>query len=187
MITKRFRLQVITCPRPGHAFFDQGGEIDVDLLSPAGASFAGPEHLLDSVHQAIGVFQHELVELAPLRFFNLPPLQGLQVEPDGCDRRLQLVSYRIDEAIVLLIAADFADEETGVQDQPGHNCAKENDAEENLNFLLPVENDPSKPHRYGGCGEEYAKREEEDDFAAPGNAHRRILAEGSAERASKLY
>ena len=45
------------------------------------------QNLFDRVQQPLGVVQHQFIEFAPLRFFHRAPLQRLQVEADGCDRR----------------------------------------------------------------------------------------------------
>src|SRR5438874_8690794 len=78
---------------------------------------------------------------------------------------------------MLLVAAYFANQETGVQDQAGHDGTEKNYAQNNFNVLLPVENDPPKTH--GNRSERQTDREgqEENDLAASGHAHTAILAQ----------
>src|SRR4051794_19722374 len=73
------------------------------------ASFSGSQNLLDCAEEAIGVVDHQAVKLATLSLIHLAALQSLQVKADGCNGRLQFVSDRIDEAVVLLVATNFAD------------------------------------------------------------------------------
>src|SRR5690348_6690931 len=95
------------------------------------------------MQQALGIEQHQLVELPPLRFSDLESLQSLNVEPDGSDRRLQFMGDRVDEAVMLLVAANFADEKNRIEDEAGDDGAKKNDAEKNFDALAPVEDDPA--------------------------------------------
>src|SRR5208282_2497643 len=101
------------------------------------------QHLFHGVQQALGIEQHQLVELAPLRFSDLESLQRLKIELDGRDRRLQFVSDRVDEAVMLLVAANLANQKNGIEDEAGNDGAKKNDAKKNLDALAPVEDDPS--------------------------------------------
>ena len=88
---------------------------------------AGLEHLVDGVVQAVGVREHDVVELAALRVGDRARLQRLEVEADRGDRRLQLVGDRVDEAVVLLVAADLHDQKHGVDDQPGDDQREQDD------------------------------------------------------------
>jgi len=49
----------------------------------------------------------------------------------------------IDEAVVMFIPADFANEEARVENQANNNREKSSKAEENQNALTPVEDDPA--------------------------------------------
>ena len=49
----------------------------------------------------------------------------------------------IDEAVVLLVAANFAHQEAGVHDQAGDHGSEENYAQEKQHAFAPVENDPA--------------------------------------------
>src|SRR5882762_3327542 len=129
------------------------------------------------MQQALGIEQHQLVELPPLRFSHLESLQSLKVEPDGRDRRLQFVSDRVDETVVLLVAANFTDKKNRIEDETGDDGAKKNDAEKNLDALAPVENDPAAANRERHRRQANAQREEEiNRFLPADNPHREIVA-----------
>src|SRR5207245_4128904 len=74
------------------------------------------QNLFDSAEQAIGIVEHQAVELPALRLTHIAAFQGLQVKANGSNWRFQLVRDRIDKTIVLLVAADFAHQEAGVDD-----------------------------------------------------------------------
>jgi len=163
-----------------HAVFNQLREVHTDDLS-FGAGLARLQDFLDGAHQAVGVLEHEMVKIAALRFVHLHLLafQRLQVQADGCNGRFELMSDGVNEAVVLLVTANFADEKAGVEDEAGGNGSKEDDPEKNANFLSPVEDDPAKANRADDRGQRYPEGEKEYDFAAPANAHGKILARES--------
>src|SRR6266436_6363634 len=131
------------------------------------------------MQQALGIEQHQLVELPPLRFSDFESLQSLQVEPDGRDRRLQFMGDRVDEAVMLLVAANFTDEENRIEDEAGDDGAKKNDAKKNFDALAPVEDDPSAANRKRHRRQAHAQREEEiNRFLPADDAHRRIVSGG---------
>src|SRR6267378_4647301 len=137
------------------------------------------QYLFHGVQQALGIEQHQLVELPPLRFSYLESLQSLKVEPDGRDRRLQFMSDRIDKAVMLLVAANFTDQKNRIEDEAGDDGAKKNDAEKNFDALAPVEDDPAAADRERHRRQANAQREEEiNRFLPADNAHRRIVAGG---------
>src|SRR5215475_760097 len=92
------------------------------------------------------------------------------------------MSDSVDESIMLLVATNFADEKTGIEDQAGDDGGGEKEPEHDLYVLLPVEDDPSKTDGHRCHRKQDAKRQEENDFAAPGNAHRGILARDGVAR-----
>ena len=99
-----------------HALANQVVEFEREPLCGALplSSFARFQNLLNGVQQALGVEQHGLIELAPLFHVHFASLQSLEIEPDGCDGRLQFMCDRVDEAVVLFIAADFADQKNRI-------------------------------------------------------------------------
>src|SRR6185437_11770761 len=120
-------------------FFDELREIKVDALRSACACFAGLQDLFDGAHQTVGVLEHQLIKAAALGFINLrfAALEGLQVQADGGDGSFQLVGDGIDEAVMLLVAANLADQKTGVENEAGGDSAEKDDAEKDLNVVLP--------------------------------------------------
>src|SRR5450432_441174 len=154
---------------------DQAGEINFHALRLAGTRSAGLKHLFHGVGKAVGVLDHQAIKIAALGIVNLPPLQRLQVETDGSNGRFQFVGYRVDEAIVLLVLANFAQQKAGIEDEPGHNGPEKDCPEEQLCSLAPIHNDPAETdgHRHGG--KHNSKGEKKDEFAAPRYAHIRIL------------
>ena len=68
------RLQMVPRARQFHAFAHQAAEIDLHRLGACVlvADFAGLQHLLDRAQQAVGIVQHQLVELLPLRLVHFP-------------------------------------------------------------------------------------------------------------------
>ena len=82
----------------------------------------------------------------------------------------------INEAVVLFVAAYFADEKAGIEDQASNDSAEENHAQHDFYVLLPVQDDPTEANR-NRCGRQQdAERQKETNFAAPGNPHTAILA-----------
>src|SRR5579872_593945 len=102
------------------------------------------EYLLHRFQQTIRIVEHEPVKLFALGFLHFAALQGLEIKANRSNRRLQFVSDRIDEAIVLLIALDFADEKNCIENQSGGNGPEKDDAEKDFNAFAPVEDNPTK-------------------------------------------
>jgi hypothetical protein len=48
------------------------------------------------------------------------------------------MSYGIDEGVVLFIAADFANQEYGIEDEPANDQSEEDDPEHEERDLSPV-------------------------------------------------
>ena len=132
------RLQIVADDRDGavgevmarargvDAFLDQPAEIDRGaMFEPALlARHAGAQHLFDRVLQAIGVLQHDAIELLALRVADLARLQRFEVQADRRNRRLELVRDRIEEAVLLLGDAHLADQEHRVDDEAGDDQAR---------------------------------------------------------------
>src|SRR3981081_584133 len=86
---------------------------------------------------------------------------------------------RIDETVMLLVAANFADKKNRIEDEAGDDGAKKNDAEKNFNALAPVEDDPTAADRDRHRRHANAQREEEiNRFLPADDPHRRIVAGG---------
>src|SRR5919197_554410 len=128
------------------AFLNQAAEIHLRKFAPSPpvSGAACFQHLLNRTQQPVAIQQHESVKVTPLLFVYLSPLQGFQIESNRSDGSLQFVRNGIDEAIVLLVATNLAYQEDGVQDEPGSNSAEEDDAQEDLQTLPPVQDDPAE-------------------------------------------
>src|SRR5208282_544603 len=134
------------------------------------------EHLFHRVQQAIGIEQHGVVKLPPLRLVKLERLQCLEIKPDGRDRRFQFMSDGVDEAVMLLVAPNLAYQKNRIEDKASDDGAKKNDAKKNLNSFAPVEDDPSAANRKRHRRQANAQREESVDRLLPADdAHREIV------------
>ena len=134
------------------------------------------QHLLHRTHEALGIDQHRSVKLAALTFVHFTLLQRFQIETNGGNRSLEFVSNGIDEAVMLLIPANLADQKDRVQDEPGDDGAEKDDAQEDLDAFTPVEDDPAAAHRKSHRREADAEGQEEcNRFAPAGNPHRGIV------------
>ena len=118
--------EVVALEGDGDAVGDQRGEFEQGavLVAAAGAEFAGLEDLLDGAEQAVGVGEHDLVELLALGFGDVAALKGFEVEADGGDGSFELVGDGVEEGVLALVAADFADQEDGVEDDAGDEHAR---------------------------------------------------------------
>src|SRR5215469_16223418 len=176
---------MITGARGVHTLLDQSSKIDMDPFRFMGSGFAGLEDLIDGGHQTSRILEHEPVKLMTLGLIDLSTIERLQVKANRSNRGLQFVSDRIDETVVLLVSPDFANQKTGIEDQTGDDGAKEEDAQQNFDAFLPVDNDPAEADGNRGYREKGSQREKKGDLAPPGNAHGRILARGPKEYSSE--
>ena len=134
---------------------------------------AGAQHLLDGVLQAIGILQHDAIELLALRVADLARLQRLEVQADRRDRRLQLVRDRVEEAVLLFGDAHFADQEHRVDDEARDDQGEGDDAEHERRDAPPVHQDPADVEG-NGCGDENDAEDDEDDRGGLAPCHVRI-------------
>jgi hypothetical protein len=115
-----FRREVVAQECDDDAVCDQRSEFEeCAIAGAAGTDFAGLENLLDGGEQAVGVGQHDLVELRALDLGDFALLQGLEIEADGGDGGLELMGDGVEEGVLTLVAADLADQEDGVEDDSG--------------------------------------------------------------------
>src|SRR5208337_1255564 len=130
------------------------------------------QHLLNCSDQPLGVFQHHLVELAALLLVQVALLQRLQIQPDGSDRRFQLVGHCIQEAVLLLVAPDLAHQKDGIEYDARDNKAEEDNAENQRNDFAPVKDDPTDVEHHRRRGQTDAQRDKERNGGlAAGDAH----------------
>ena len=112
------------------------------------------------------------------------------MQTDRSHRRLQFVSDRIDEAVVLLAAANFAHQKTGVHDHASDDQGEKDDAEKQQHAFAPVEDDPSDIQRDRQRHQADAQAEKENDgSAAARDAHSLILqaqSESSPHRIRRI-
>ena len=168
-VAQSLRPEVVAGSNRIRAIAHQLAEIYVRLFS-ACLLVPGParaQNLLDRVGQPVHIFQHQAVELLFVRLSQFPPLQGFQMQPDGCHRRFQFVSHRIDKAVVLLAAPHFANQKDGVDHHPGNKQREKDDAEYQQHTFAPVEDDPADVERDRQCHQADAQDDEEDDSSAP--------------------
>ena len=79
---------------------------------------------------------------------------------------------RIDKAVVLLAAANFADQKAGVHDHARDDQGEKDDAEKQQHAFAPVEDDPTDVQRDRQRHQADAQAEKEDDRpAAARDAH----------------
>jgi NAD-dependent dihydropyrimidine dehydrogenase PreA subunit len=157
-----------------HAILHKLPEVDIGFLAARSlvTGAAGAEDLFHGLRQTIGIAEHHAIKLVSLRFREVPPQQRLEMKADGRDWSLQLMSNGIDEAVVLLAAAQLAHQETGVDNHSGNNEGKEDDTEKQQNTQAPVEDDPSRTERDGQRHQAYAQANEKDDGSTPaGDPH----------------
>ena len=169
------RGEMVALEGDGDAVGDEGGEFDEGavLLAVALAELAGFEDLLDGGEEAVGVGEHDRVELLALGFVDGAALEGFEVEADGGDGGFELVGDGVEEGVLALVAADFADEEDGVEDDAGDEDGEEEDAEDERERCgASLQDDPADVEVDGDAGEEHAERDEEGDgSAASGDVH----------------
>ena len=79
--------QMVTLQGNSDAVGHQRGEFQQGavLVATALAQLASLQHLLNRRQQAVGIGQHDLVELLPLLLGDSAALQRLAVQPDGGD------------------------------------------------------------------------------------------------------
>ena len=154
-----------------HAFGQHLAHIDADAAHRARLHHLPRlQHLLHRSQQAADVFQHDAIELLPLLVLDRARLQGLKVELDGGDWRLQFVGDRVDEAVVLLAAPDLADQEDGVERERGDQNAEQNDAEHDGGNRSPMKG-PGNVERNRQADADGSQQNEGDSGVAAANLH----------------
>ena len=147
---------------------DAGALLDALAL----AELAGLEYGFDGGEEAVAVFAHDGVEALALLLVAGMALQGLEIETDAGDGGFELVGDGFEEGVLALVAADFADEEDGVDNDAGDEDGEEDDAEEVDGEAAAVVVDPGDVEDDGERGETHAERDEKrSGSAAPGEIH----------------
>ena len=155
-------------------FQNDAGEVNFLPLFFAGSvtRFARFQYLLNGAKEPVSVFQHDPVEFVTSWFVELPAFQSLQIQPNRSDGGLEFVGDRVEEAILLFISVDFANEENGVYDESRNDQSEKDDAEYEWDELSPVEDDPRDVKRHRQSNQAGAQGHEERDLlGTTGNVH----------------
>src|SRR5690348_10216439 len=104
---KTIRRQFVQNAGPHNTIFHQRVQINGrHMKDSAGYPHApGPENLLDSREKPVAIGQHGRVELLAAILVYAARLERFQIKPDGSDGSFEFVGYRVNEGVVLLIAA----------------------------------------------------------------------------------
>src|SRR5262245_11913759 len=130
------------------------------------------QYLVYRAVQPFRIRQHDIVETTPLLLAERSRLKGFEVQAYRRDRRLELVRHGVDEGVVLLVAANLENEKHGVDDQPGDDQPKRDDAEDEDTYAGPLGCDDNPADVQGDrCRyEEDAESDEKGDrLLAPGH------------------
>jgi hypothetical protein len=168
--------KIVALEGDGDAVGDEGVEVDEGavLQAVALAKLSGFEDLLDGGEEAVGIGEHDLVELLFLFFGGGAALEGFEIEADTGDGGFELVGDGVEEGVLALVAADLADKKDGVEDDSGDEDGEEDDSEneEGEMTLVVNANDPGDVEGDGEADGEGAKGDEEGDgSAASGDVH----------------
>jgi hypothetical protein len=143
----------------GDAVGNQGGEVDEGavLLAVALAQLSGFQDLFDSGEEAVGVCEHDGVELLTLGLVDGAALEGFKIETDAGDGSLKLVGDGVEEGVLALVTAYLADQEDGVEDDAGDKDGEENDADDEDGDAFLVVDDVGDVEGDGDADEEDAQ------------------------------
>ncbi len=171
---ERLAGQVEPRARERDALVSQRREIQPLDMQGRAAGLAGAQHLLDGVQEPVAVFQHDRVELAPLRLRQrrFAGQECFQMEPNGRHGRLEFMRDGVDERIVLFVPPDFADQEGGVQNQAGDDGGEDEHAEDQGRDLPPGHDHPADVQGRGQRHEGHPEDDEEGDRPAPPRNYR---------------
>ena len=139
------------------------------------------EHLFDGPLQALGVVEHDAIEVAALRFGHVTRLERFEKKSNRRDRRLELVGDGVDERVVGVVATDLPHEEHGVDNDAGNDEGKGQDPENERQHAPGVDDNPADVERDRGGDQDHA---EPDDQGGGGAAtvHTGILARSPLAR-----
>jgi hypothetical protein len=114
----------------GDAVGDQGMEFDAGALldALALAKLSGFKHGFDGGEKAVAVLAHDGIETLTLLLVSGMALKGFEVETDAGYGSFELMGDGLQKGVLALIAAYFADEEYGVDDDTGNEDGEEKDA-----------------------------------------------------------
>jgi len=124
------------------------------------AELAGFEHLFDRGEKAASVGLHDAEEFLLLFGVYLTALEGVEIETDAGDGCFELVRDGIEERVLALVAADFPDEEYGVEDDAGDENEREDETKKIDGQTAAVEVNPRKVEEEREHSEAHAQRDE---------------------------
>jgi hypothetical protein len=166
--------EMVALEGDGDAVAEEGFEVDEGavLQAMALAELTGFEDLLDGGEKAVGVGEHDLVELLALGFVDGAALEGFEVETNAGDGGFELVGHGVEEGVLTFVAADLSNEEDGVEDDTGDEGSEEDDTKDGQGEGAFVEDDPADVEGDGEANGESAEGDEEgDSSAASGDVH----------------
>ena len=138
------------------------------------ALLASLEDLLDGGQQAVGVREHDAVELLPAGLLDGPPLQRFKIQADAGDGCLEFVGYGVQEGVLALVTSYLAYEEDGVEDYSSDQHAEEDYADYGERDGAFVQQNPADVEGHGESDEEHTHGDEGGDgSAASGDVHGR--------------
>ena len=120
----------------------------------------------DGAEQAIGIGQHDSVEILPLLGRNLATLQRFEVKANRCERRFELMRNGVEERVLTLVAADLANEEDRVEDDAGHQQGEGDNSNDEQEEAPLVQDDPTNVKDDRRAKREDTKRDEEGKGSA---------------------
>lgn len=163
------RGKVVALEGDGDGIGDEGLEVDEGtvLLALALTQLAGFKYLLDGGEEAVGVGEHDFVELLTLGLVDVAALESLEVEPHGGDGCFEFVSDGVEEGVLTLVPANLADEKDGVEHDSGDEHGEEDDAQDREGDGALVEDDPADIEGDGEADKDDAEGNEECDGSAP--------------------
>src|SRR5579885_2866657 len=179
VVFERFRAQVMEGARARQALFHGGVQVDrrTEGLAAGRADSPGAQHLLDGGEQPLAVVHHDAVEFLAPGFIHFPRLQRFQVQPDGRHRSFQLVGYRVDERVVLGVAADLPHQEGRVEDHAANDGGQQQHSQEQQDARAPVQQHPADVEKQDDRDQADAERDEERDRLLPaGDYHASSLS-----------
>ena len=154
--------EMVAIANGGCGFEEELVQVDAGAIgSAAGAEFAGFEDLLDGGEQAVGIRAHGAVELLALLFGKGSAFEGVEVEAQGGYGGFEFVGYGVEEAVLALIAADFAKKKDGVEDNAGNEDGEKDDPGDDPGEAARVLVNPGYVEGDGEAGEQDAEREED--------------------------
>ena len=109
----------------------------------------GAQNLFNGAVQTVRIFQHDLIKFFALEIFQLARLQSFQIQPDRSHGSFQFMGDGVEKRIVLFIAADFPNQEYGVQNKTCNEDWKENGTQYIHHTGAPIGNNPANIERNG--------------------------------------